>query len=223
MTSRTETTAARRRTYLPAAGHDWFLPLYDPLVRLLGGDRARSALLEQAALRPGHRVLDIGCGTGTFAVMIKRLHSEVEVIGLDPDPKALARATRKADRARLSIRFDQGFSDRLPYPDASFDRVFSSLMFHHLPAEEKKPTLSEVRRVLEPGGSFHMLDLAGLEAGAHGFLTRFFHSHENLKDNAEDHILSLMTQAGFAEVKNVGRGAMLFGRIAYYAAVAPAS
>src|SRR5438309_10749775 len=109
MTSRAETTAERRRTYLPAAGHDWFLPLYDPLVRLVGGDRARSALLEQAALRPRHRVLDIGCGTGTFAVMIKRLHSEVAVIGLDPDPKALARATRKADQARLSIRFDQGF------------------------------------------------------------------------------------------------------------------
>jgi len=84
------------RTYLPAAGHDWFLPLYDPLVKLIGGEAAGKALLDQAALRPGHRVLDVGCGTGTLATQIKRLYPDVEVVGLDPDPKALARATRKA-------------------------------------------------------------------------------------------------------------------------------
>ena len=89
------------RTYLPAAGHDWFLPLYDPLVKLLGGETARKVLLDQAALRSGQRVLDVGCGTGTFAAMIKRLHPDVEVVGLDPYPKALARARCKAARSRL--------------------------------------------------------------------------------------------------------------------------
>ena len=142
-----------RRTYLPAAGHDWLLPLYDPFVKLLGGDRAREALLEQAAVRAGHRVLDLGCGTGTFAVRIKEAHPEADVVGLDPDAKALTRAKAKADRAGLAVRFDQGYADDLPYPDASFDRVFSSFMFHHLPAEEKEATLRAVRRVLKPGGT----------------------------------------------------------------------
>ena len=71
------------RTYLPAAGHDWMLPLYDPVVKLLGGDAARRTLLEQAVIRPGHRVLDIGCGTGTLVTLIKRLHPEVEVVSRD--------------------------------------------------------------------------------------------------------------------------------------------
>src|SRR6266481_1222786 len=132
-----EAAMATTRTYLPAAGHDWFLPLYDPFVKLVGGDRARRALLEQAEMRPGQRVLDVGCGTGSLAVMIKRLRSDVDVVGLDPDPKALARARQKAEREGASIRLDRGFSDKLPYPAASFDLVFSSLMFHHLPAEEK--------------------------------------------------------------------------------------
>jgi ubiquinone/menaquinone biosynthesis C-methylase UbiE len=52
----------------------------------------------------------------------------VDVVGLDPDPKALARAKRKAERAGLSIPLDQGFADELPYENASFDRVFSTFM-----------------------------------------------------------------------------------------------
>jgi ubiquinone/menaquinone biosynthesis C-methylase UbiE len=222
MTTRTEAIPERRRSFLPAAGHDWFLPLYDPFVKLLGGDRARRVLLDQAAIRPSHHVLDLGCGTGTFVVLVKRLHPNVEVAGLDPDPKALARATRKAERKAVSIRFDQGFSDRLPYPDASFDRVFSSFVFHHLPSEEKEPTLREVRRVLKPGGSLHMLDFGGPE-NAHGYVTRLIHSARRLQDNSEGRVLDLMKRAGFAQVKSRGHRAMLLGRIAYYTAVASAA
>ncbi len=209
-----------RRTYIPAAGHDWALPLYDPFVKLFGGDRARKALLDQAAIRPGHRVLDIGCGTGALVTLIKRLHSDIDVVGLDPDPKALARARRKAERAAVTIQLDQGFSDELPYPDASFDRVFSSFMLHHLQAGEKKKTLREVRRVLKPGGSLHLLDFGGPESGQSGFLTRLFHSSHTLKDNSDSRIIALMSQAGLANPKVVRRRAMLFGMIAYYQASA---
>ena len=208
------------RTYLPAAGHDWLLPLYDPFVKLLGGDAVRGALLRRAALRPGHRVLDVGCGTGTLAMMIKRLHPDVEVVGLDPDSKALVHARRKAARAALSIRFDQGFADELPYPEASFDRALSSFMFHHLPPDEKGRMLRAVRRVLKPGGEFHMLDFEGPEDGAHSFLAHLLHSSDRMGDNSESRVLSLMTQAGLPDPKKVGRRAMLFGHIAYYRATA---
>ena len=116
-----------RTTYLPAAGYDWLLPLYDPFVETFGGDRARRALVDQAAIRSSDRVLDIACGTGTLATIVKQLYPDVDIVGLDPDPKALARARRKAQRAAVSIQFDQDFSDDLPYADKSFDRVFSSL------------------------------------------------------------------------------------------------
>ncbi|MGH7803883.1 MAG: class I SAM-dependent methyltransferase, partial [Candidatus Binatia bacterium] len=97
-------------------------------------------------------------------------------------------------------------------------RVFSSFMFHHLPAEQKEPTLREARRVLAPGGSFHMLDFGGPEHGVHGFFARLLHSQELMKDNAEDHVLALLTRAGLADAKVVGSRGMLFGRVAYYAA-----
>src|SRR5262249_52356698 len=148
-----------------------------------------------------------------------RLHRNVEVVGLDPDPRALDRAKRKARREAVSVGFDQGFSDRLPYPGASFDRVFSSFMFHHLSADEKEPTLREVRRILKPSGSLHLLDFGGPHE-RRGFLARFIHSSHRLEDNSEERILELMVRAGFAEAKTIGRGALLFAPIAYYAAVA---
>jgi ubiquinone/menaquinone biosynthesis C-methylase UbiE len=209
-----------RRTYIPAAGHDWALPLYDPIVKLFGGARARKALLDQAAIQPGHRVLDIGCGTGALITLVKRLHSDVDVVGLDPDPKALARARRKAERSAVTIQLDQGYSDELPYPDASFDRVFSSFMLHHLQAGEKEKTLREVRRVLKPGGSLHLLDFGGPESRQNGFLARFFHSSHTLKDNTDSQIIALMSQAGLANPKVVSRRTMLFGKITYYQASA---
>jgi ubiquinone/menaquinone biosynthesis C-methylase UbiE len=209
-----------RRIYIPAAGHDWALPLYDPIVKLLGGDRARKALLDQAVIQTGHRVLDIGCGTGALVTLIKRLHPEVDVVGLDPDPKALTRARRKAERAGVTIRLDQGFSDELPYPDASFDRVFSSFMLHHLQAEEKEKSLREVRRVLKPGGSLHLLDFGGQESRQNGFLASLFHSSHSLKDNSDSRIIALMSRAGLANPEVVRHRAMLLGKIAYYKASA---
>jgi len=208
------------RTYLPAAGHDWFLPLYDPIVKLLGGEAARRALLDQAELRAGHHVLDVGCGTGTLAVLIKRIHPAVELVGLDPDPKALARARQKAERASVRVHFDQGFADDLPYPDTCFDRVFSSFMFHHLPADEKGKMLRAACRVLKPGGEFHMLDFEGPRDGHHSFVARWLHSNERLKENSENQVLSLMKESGLAEAKKTGRRRMLLGGVAYYRALA---
>jgi ubiquinone/menaquinone biosynthesis C-methylase UbiE len=206
------------RKYLPAAGHAWALPLYDPIVRLLGGEAARRTLMEQAALQPGHRVLDLGCGTGGLALLIKQLHPDVEVVGVDPDPPALARAARKAARARVTLRFDQGFGDALPYPEASFDRIVSAFVLHHVPTEDKVPTLREVRRVLKSGGALHLLDFGGPESAVHGLLSRWIHAGHRLRDNFGDRIPTLMREAGLVDAGMVSHRRMLLGHIAYYRA-----
>jgi ubiquinone/menaquinone biosynthesis C-methylase UbiE len=207
-----------QRTYLPAAGRDLFLPLYDFIARVLGADQARQSLLDQPRLRSAQRVLDIGCGTGTFAVLLKKHFPKVEVIGLDPDQKALARAKRKSERAGVSIRFDQGFADELQYESGSFDMVFSSFMFHHLEGKDREKTLREVHRILKPAGSFYLLDFEVSQAGSGHGLFRVFHSSERLSDNSEDRILTLMRNAGFSDSKKAASRPILFGfgRAGYY-------
>ena len=206
------------RTFLPAAGHDWFLPVYDPLTKILGMDRARRRLLDQAALREHYRVLDVGCGTGTLAVLVRRLYPTVEVAALDPDPKALARARRKANRAGVTIKFDRGFADAMPYPDAAFDRVFSSMMLHHLEEAEKQKALLEFRRVLVPGGRLEFVDFTAPATHRQGALSRMIHSHHRLNDNSEARILDLFSRAGFVSTTRTGEQGLFFGSIAFYQA-----
>ncbi len=212
---------ASPRSFIPAAGRDWLLPLYDPLQWLLGGDGLKRPLVEQAALAPGFRVLDIGCGTGSLTLLLKRSHPEVEVTGLDPDPKALAIAKRKAERAGLAIRFERGFSNPLAYPDACFERVFSSLMFHHLTQDEKLATLREVRRVLAPGGSLHLLDFGPPRSGFARAAAHVLHRAGHLHDNVSGRIPDFLAQAGFVHTEEVDHQGTLVGSLCFYRAVNP--
>ncbi len=207
------------RHFVPAAGADWLLPFYDPLTRLLGTESALKRLVEQAQLTAGQRVLDLGCGTGAGTLLAKRTHSGVDIAGLDPDEKALARARKKAERAGLTIEFVQGFGDALPFPDASFDRVLSSFMFHHLEREQKPAVLREVRRVLRPGGSLHLLDFGGAGHGIGAFLARLVHREESLRANTDDELTRLMREAGFVEAAETEQRSSLFGGLIYYRAV----
>jgi SAM-dependent methyltransferase len=211
------------RSFIPALGKRWLLPLYDPLLWLLGADAAQRPLIEQAEIKSGIRVLDIGCGTGSMAVLIKKLHSDAEVVGIDPDPAAVSICTRKASRAGLSIEFDRGFADHMPYADASFDRVFSSLMFHHLAADEKSATLREIRRVLKTGGSLHLLDFVR-EHGSHSGTAgngQLVHRRGAVADRIEGRMTLLMDEAGLADAREVSRRKFFFGPIAYYRADNP--
>ena len=204
-----------KRTYFPATGWDWALPIYDPLAKLLGGDAIQSAFVERMELAPGQRFLDIGCGTGTLAVLIKQLHPGVAVVGLDPDPRALARAARKAERAGVEVHFDRGFSDQLPYADASFDRVFCNI-FSLLPHEEKETTLGEVRRVLRPGGSFHLVDMVKAPPGFSFW--RLFKPTQCFEFCTEEQIVALMRQAGLTDARKTGQYKVWFWPFVSYQA-----
>ncbi len=153
------------------------------------------------------------------------------MIGLDPDPRVLAIAARKARRAGVTLRLDRGYADRLPYPDGSVDRVLSAFMLHHLPADQQHDALREVRRVLAPGGRLHLLDIDGSAPSAAGRLLRLGHLHTAEQHGAEHHgpagphahadpdaALAAFEKAGLVDAAVVAHGAMPLGGFSFYRA-----
>jgi ubiquinone/menaquinone biosynthesis C-methylase UbiE len=197
--------------YLPAMGKHWLLPLYDPFTRLARIGRIHGQLLDRADLRPGQRVLEIGCGTGNLLTALGRRAPDIEAVGIDPDPAALRRARRKAARRRLPIRYEQAFAGNLPQPDASFDRVLSSFMLHHLDEEERRRALSEVQRVLRPGGRLHVVDIDGTPSARPGRT----HRHPLVAASVPERVLTAMAEAGLTGVTENGRDKARFGAYAF--------
>lgn len=144
--------------FTPALGHSALTPLYDAAIRLLTRERRwRGALIEQMAPRSGQAILDVGCGTGTFAIMLKQLAPGVRVLGLDPDPTVLAAASAKAAHAGVEIEWCRGFA-RDAANFGEFDQVVSTLVFHQVPPEEKHAGISAMFEAVLEGGTIHIAD-----------------------------------------------------------------
>lgn len=208
------------RTFIPAAGHDLALPFYDPITKALGIDQARETLIDQADLRAGLRVLDMGCGTGSLILAIARRHPDIRLVGLDPDPRALARCSTKAERTGVRAEFVRGFADATPLAAHSFDRVVTSFMFHHLSATEKRAMLREARRLLKPGGSIHLLDFAHKQGWLAQARLPFFHG-DGMRADRDGAIVLLLEEAEFIHAQEVGRRTSFFQTMAYYSASLP--
>ena len=184
-------------------------------------EKFKRLLVAQATLQPGERVLDIGCGTGTLTILAKRSAPEAHVVGLDGDPEALALARGKAAREGVEFELVQSLAWEAPFAPASFDRVMSSLVFHHLTTENKRRTLRKIREWLRPGGELHVADWGR----PHGPLMRLaflpvqlLDGFETTQDSVRGVLPSLMREAGFAEVAETHRERTLFGTLALYRA-----
>lgn len=211
--------------YVPALGFHWLTPYYDAVVGATTRERSfKQALIKQASFAPGQRVLDLASGTGTLAVWIKQHQPQADVTGVDGDPAILSLATHKAQKAKVLVQFDHALSYSLPYPAAHFDRVVSSLFFHHLSWENKQRTAQELFRVLKPGAELHVADWGRadniLMRGLF-LLVQLLDGFKNTQDNVSGKLITLFEQAGFVEVTQRQTFSTVFGTMALYSAVKP--
>jgi ubiquinone/menaquinone biosynthesis C-methylase UbiE len=217
---------ARPADYLPAARFEFLTPVFDLLVRGTTRERTlKRRLLEQARLEGEIDVLDLGAGTGTLAIWAKQGNPALRIRGLDGDAAILEQARRKAQRAGVEIPFDEGLSYELPYEDASFDRVLSSLFFHHLVLRDKQRTIAEVARVLRPGGELHVADWGkprSLPAKAGAVAIRRFDGDAPTRDNLAGRLPELFEAGGLEEARELDRVAAPMGVVSLYCARRPA-
>ncbi|MGV9799032.1 class I SAM-dependent methyltransferase [Mycobacterium sp. NPDC003449] len=207
-----------RHDYLPAAGHDLLLPGYDLLTRLLGMGRTYDALVAQADLADGQRVVEIGCGTGNLTMRLKRSRPGADITGTDPDPRALARAQRKV-KGMTEIRFERAYAQDLPFADGVFDRALSSMMLHHLDEPTKAAAAAELFRVLKPGGQVHIVDVGGDMSADHHPAARFMKHNPHNAGNLGDALPRLFSSAGFDCAVAGTVPHRLIGRLTFYRAV----
>ena len=212
-------------SYIPALGYRWLMRFYDPVVRLTTREATfKESLLLQASIQDGHRILDLGCGTGTLALLVKRAHRGAEVFGLDADPEILKLARTKLREAGIEAQLDTGLASALPYSTESFDRILSSLFFHHLSTHLKQEAMREALRVLRLGGEFHIADWGEPTSLAMRLAfvgVRLLDGFATTRDNVRGGLPDLLQLAGFENVETTDCYSTLLGTMSLCRASKP--
>lgn len=209
--------------YIPATRWRAFTRLYDPVLALTMREKQfRGEMLRRvdADLTEAGTAVDVGCGTGTFAVALKERRPDAEVIGVDGDEEILALARAKVGADRVEWR--EGLAQELPVPAESADVVTISLVLHHLLPEDKRKALTETKRILKPGGRLHVADWGRpsdpLMSGLF-FFAQAIDGFDRTADHRAGRIPAFVEAAGFGQVEPYDRFRTALGTIELLTAV----
>jgi len=197
----------KNNTYIPPLRFHWLTSFYDSLVAITTREAFfKKLIVDKVANVKGNNLLDVGCGTGTLTKLIAEKSPKYTVIGLDADQTALDISQKKVIGKDLNISFRQGFGQKMPFDENSFDIVVSSLFFHHLNSSAKLATLTEIRRVLKPGGILLIADWGkptSIFQRILFFVVQLLDGFETTKDNVDGVLPSLEVESGFTHVSDL--------------------
>ena len=193
--------------YVRAVGKRGSLRIYDTVLKLSAREgRWRSALLNRVAagLPRNGTAVDVGAGTGTFAIALAGRRPDVTAIAIDGDESILDLARAKPGSERVDWR--TGLANELPLEDESADMVTMSLVLHHLSPKTKRAALAEARRVLRPGGQLHVADWGPQTDLAMRLVFRHLLQRvdgvRNTQEHADGRIPGIIAEAGFSHVRS---------------------
>ena len=195
------------RAYVPALGDHRLSPLYDTTVALMTCERTwRRAFVKQIAPEPRDVILDLGCGTGSLAILLKQTCPSASIYGIDPDPDILTRAEAKARNADMLIHLSRGFAQDAAAiaADVRPNKIISSLVLHQMPLSAKRQAILNAFAGLRSEGELHIADYGRQSSPLMRLAFRQVQTldgFDNTQPNADGVLSELIKEAGFAGVR----------------------
>lgn len=208
--------------YIPALRFESLTKFFDPFLRITMPEKeVKTNLIQQANIKPLENILDFGCGTATLTIMIKEIQPKANVTGIDVDTRILKIAKTKIKKSGFNIKLSSYSGKKLPYIDGSFNKVLSSLVFHHLNRKQKLNILQEINRVLNDDGELYILDFgkcSNFILRVTSLIPRLLDGLENTSDNYNGMLPTLVRQSGFRNVEEKYSLNTIFGKLIIYRA-----
>lgn len=206
------------KSFIPVLRFKKLTKLYDFFLRItFPENKIKKALIEQLQLKGTETVLDFGCGTGTLSIMIKERFPNVNITGIDVDDKILSIAEKKILDKNLSIQLKKYDGENLPFiGNQHFDKMVSSLVFHHLPTDTKRKIFSQLYQLIKPGGELHIADFGKAKTVYTKIaleIFRRFDGEENTRINAKGLLPDFIKEGGFTEVEFLKSYNTAFGTV----------
>ncbi|UBU13966.1 class I SAM-dependent methyltransferase [Nonomuraea gerenzanensis] len=215
------------RTFTPALGRLSLPKLYDAVIALTRERLWRSMTAMHAAPTPNAVIIDVGCGTGSLALLLHRIEPTARVIGVDPDPKMLTTARQKSTAAGTDqVEWHTGMGNALTdiIAPQTADIIVSSLVFHQCPVPMKRAILISMLETLRPGGKLVIADFGLQRTRLMRLAFRIVQLADGKEDtqfNADGALPDLMTDVGFHQVQEPDTIPTINGSISIYTARRP--
>lgn len=211
------------KTYIPALGYDFLSEYYDLTIKLTMPEKKfRSKLIDFVNPLSGESILEFGFGTAQNLILLKQQKPEALVQGVDIDPKIKSIAEYKLQKHNLEVPLHLYDGNTLPFADNSFDKIFSSLVFHQLDAQTKLNCLKELHRVLKPDGILTVGDWGKAKSiwmRYSFYAVQLLDGFKTTNDNVNGLMPQFISDAGFQDVEEEDFINTMIGTYSYYTAI----
>ena len=208
--------------FIPALGYDFLSDYYDLAIKLTMPEKKfRNRLIDFVDPKENEKILEFGFGTAQNIIILKQRFPNCNLLGVDIDPKIKSIAEYKLNKAGIQVPLYLYDGNKLPFEDDSFDKVYSSLVFHQLDMISKLKCLLEINRILKPNGELIIGDWGKAKTKwmrLSFYLVQLLDGFKTTTDNVNGLMTKYITDAGFKNVEEISYINTSIGTYSYYKA-----